>query len=393
MAYVVDPSGLVASVDLDTLGVAYHQLGSGSLLTRIANWLTPAAEAKEANGSQLSAQWLGKGLMAVAGVQETATAQADTYRPMGLQILGTRSWSVRMLDPRADTFMVANGALLVTGTREGCRVRLRTGRCAGERKALGSRTISSRRTGRSRSSAAPEASPHRRRLGPHPARAAAAGSRRTLLAQALHGASQLLGLGAAEHRIAAMGIALALFLAAGFGAGDQYLGSLAGHSWGGAPRASPRRGCCSPSSPAAAGGRRGARRCSGSPCTAPRSLGYWLMTDSPVEGAAYTLANARGFFVSNGVAVVGGLVTGPLFGWFGQQWRTRRAMLGALVSAAALCLEPLVRHIPVGAVRVAGIGYALTRPVGSRPSWWPRSPPGCSSPRTSRPRAAVFDWI
>src|SRR5204863_303203 len=33
-------------------------------------------------------------------------------------------------------------------------------------------------------------------------------------------------------------------------------------------------------------------------CTAAALVGYFLMTDSPAEGAHYTLANARGFFVS-----------------------------------------------------------------------------------------------
>lgn len=117
IAYVIDPSGLVAAVDLGDLSVAYHQLGSGSLLTRIADWLTPPAEAKGTNGATLSAQWLGNGLIAAAGTQESATAQVDSYRPTGLRIIDTRNWSVRMLDPRADRFLVADGLLLATGTR------------------------------------------------------------------------------------------------------------------------------------------------------------------------------------------------------------------------------------------------------------------------------------
>jgi len=116
-AYLIDPSGLVASVDLANLSVAYHQLGSDSLLTRIAGWLTPPAEAKGTNGSTLSAQWLGKGLIAVAGTQGTVTAQVDSYRPSGLRIVDTRNWSVRMLDQRADSFMIADGLLVTTGTR------------------------------------------------------------------------------------------------------------------------------------------------------------------------------------------------------------------------------------------------------------------------------------
>ena len=119
MAYVIDPRGLVAAVDLGDLSVTYHQLGAGSLLARFADWLTPPAEAKGANGSTLTAQWLGTGLIAVAGAHETATAQADSYRPTGLRIVDTRNWNVRMLDRGADAFMVADGLLLATGMREG----------------------------------------------------------------------------------------------------------------------------------------------------------------------------------------------------------------------------------------------------------------------------------
>jgi hypothetical protein len=117
IAYLIDPSGLIAAVDLGDLSVTYHQLGSGSLLTRIAAWLTPPAEAKGTNGSSLSAQWLGRGLIAVAGTEETASARVDSYRPTGLRIIDTRNWSARMLDQQADTFMVADGLLLATGTR------------------------------------------------------------------------------------------------------------------------------------------------------------------------------------------------------------------------------------------------------------------------------------
>jgi hypothetical protein len=55
---------------------------------------------------------------------------------------------------------------------------------------------------------------------------------------------------------------------------------------------------------------------------------------------------------------IGGIVTGPLFGWFGQQWRTRRAIAGALVTAAALCLEPLARRISVNPIRYRDVWLA-----------------------------------
>src|SRR6478672_2814205 len=159
-----------------------------------------------------------------------------------------------------------------------------------------------------------------------------------------------------------MGVAVALVVSAAYGAGTQYLGARV-PGWGpdvamlsapwlliaflaGATQKTPRRAALL-----------------GLGATAAALTGYWLMTDSPVEGAQYTLATARGFFVSNAFVVVGGLVTGPLFGWFGHRWRTRRALLGALVTAAALCLEPLVRHAPVAVIHAFGNGYVVANPI------------------------------
>lgn len=162
-----------------------------------------------------------------------------------------------------------------------------------------------------------------------------------------------------------MGVVLALVLAAAFGAGDQYLGSLSAHPWAadvsllsapwlllafvaGATQRTPGR----------------AVRL-GLACTFAAIVGYFLMTDSPLENAHYSLAGARGFVISDPALFAGGLLTGPLFGWFGHRWRTQRALLGALVSAAALCLEPLVRRAPPGTIRLLGRDYFVTTPIGS----------------------------
>jgi hypothetical protein len=155
-------------------------------------------------------------------------------------------------------------------------------------------------------------------------------------------------------------VALALLLATAFGAADQYLGS--GHVWGlgwptdvsllsapwlvlafvaGTTQRDPRRAALL-----------------GLGCTAAALVGYFLMTDSPAEGANYSLANTRGFFVSEHVVLLGGAFTGPLFGWFGQQWRTRRAIAGALVTAAALCLEPLARRASIDPIRYRVVSLA-----------------------------------
>jgi Family of unknown function (DUF6518) len=155
-----------------------------------------------------------------------------------------------------------------------------------------------------------------------------------------------------------MVVALALLLSAVFGASDQYLGSLSAHPWGadvsllsapwlvlpfvvGATQRDPRRAALL-----------------GLACTYAALLGYGLMTLSPVENAHVTLATVRGFVLSERNVLVGGIVTGPLFGWFGQQWRTRRKIVGALVTAAALCLEPLARRATVDPIRFRAVWLA-----------------------------------
>lgn len=160
------------------------------------------------------------------------------------------------------------------------------------------------------------------------------------------------------------GITLALLLSAAFGAGDQYLGSLtgSGHTW-----ASGWSTDVSLLSapwlvlPFLAGATR--RRpvdamLMGLACTYVALLGYGLMTVSPIEHAHVTVRALRGFVVSERLVFVGGIVTGPLFGWFGQRWRTRRALGGALVTAASLCLEPLARRASVDPIRFRDVSLA-----------------------------------
>jgi hypothetical protein len=161
-----------------------------------------------------------------------------------------------------------------------------------------------------------------------------------------------------------MVIGLVLVLSAAFGAGDQYLGSLAGsgHAWA-AGWSSDVSLLSAPwlVLPFVAGAtQRVPRRAAllGLACTYAALLGYALMTLGPVEHAHLTPATLRGFAVSERSVIVGGIVTGPLFGWFGQQWRTRRAIAGALVTAAALCLEPLARRASLDPIRYRNVWLA-----------------------------------
>lgn len=139
---------------------------------------------------------------------------------------------------------------------------------------------------------------------------------------------------------------VAAVVGASFGAGDQYLGSLnaPGHwtvsvsllsaPWVVLPFAF---GCSQLRSSRAAA--------VGLVVTLCALAGYFLMIMGPFEGGhwSFGLAEVRGLLVSNTLNIVGGLVTGPLYGWLGQRWRTRRAWTSAVLVAGALCLEPFAQ--------------------------------------------------
>ncbi|HET7571523.1 MAG TPA: hypothetical protein VFJ77_02505 [Gaiellaceae bacterium] len=119
-AYVLDPDGLVAEIDLRSLAVSYHTLGAASVLARIAAWLVPPASAKGMNGPQRAATWLGDGLIALSGSDYSATRAEDgsvtfSQAPAGLAVVDTHGWTVRTLDRQATSAWVADGALLATG--------------------------------------------------------------------------------------------------------------------------------------------------------------------------------------------------------------------------------------------------------------------------------------
>lgn len=82
-------------------------------------------------------------------------------------------------------------------------------------------------------------------------------------------------------------------------------------------------------------------------CTIAALVGYCAMTLSPIEGAVVTLRGVRGLLVGQVAYAGAGLVTGPLFGWLGYRWRTRRDWIGAVAVGLSLCFEPLA-HAAVG---------------------------------------------
>jgi hypothetical protein len=81
----------------------------------------------------------------------------------------------------------------------------------------------------------------------------------------------------------------------------------------------------------------------GAVATGSALLGYFVMTLSPIEGVSLSNVNVIDFVRSQEANIVGGVVTGPLFGWLGWRWRTERSWLSAVLVAGALCLEPVAR--------------------------------------------------
>jgi hypothetical protein len=142
-------------------------------------------------------------------------------------------------------------------------------------------------------------------------------------------------------------IAVVLVVSFLFGAGDQYLGSLSAHPWAADISLLSAPWLVLPF--VAGWTQRDPKRAAwlGFGATFVALAGYCLMTLSPIENAHLSLAGVVGFVRSDPPVFIGGLVTGPLFGWLGFRWRSDRAWWAAAAVVGALCLEPLAR-LPVG---------------------------------------------
>jgi hypothetical protein len=140
---------------------------------------------------------------------------------------------------------------------------------------------------------------------------------------------------------------IAIIVGALFGGADQYLGSIASLPWAssisllsapwlilpfcfGSTQRDPSRAIAM-----------------GLVATYAALVGYGIMTLSPMEGVhlSHNSGAVAALIQSESKVIIGGLVTGPLFGFLGQQWRSRRAWTSAALVTGALCLEPLVREL------------------------------------------------
>jgi hypothetical protein len=121
-AFVVPASGRVAQIVLSSLSVSYHSLAQPvSLLGRLHDWVEPKAQAKGANGPIRTARWLGGGVLAVTGGNETARLDSSsqlhvTWTAAGLTMIDTNTWATKLIDRGADSFEVVGDSLLVTGS-------------------------------------------------------------------------------------------------------------------------------------------------------------------------------------------------------------------------------------------------------------------------------------
>jgi hypothetical protein len=141
---------------------------------------------------------------------------------------------------------------------------------------------------------------------------------------------------------------IATVLALAFGAADQYLGSLSAHGWGVWTVAVSQMSATWLLLPFLAGltrERAGPAARLGLLVTYAGLLGYFVMTLSPVEGVALSHVHLAAFLRSQSDLLVGGMVTGPLFGYLGHRWRVSRSWASALLIAGAACGEPLARAL------------------------------------------------
>jgi WD40 repeat protein len=103
-AYVVGADLRVAAVDLSTMRVSYHG--------------PTRAPAKALNGSTRIAAWLGRGKIAVSGVDYASSGTGSDLKvsttPFGLQLLDTATWTYRTLDTAAAGLLADGGRVFGT---------------------------------------------------------------------------------------------------------------------------------------------------------------------------------------------------------------------------------------------------------------------------------------
>ena len=132
-----------------------------------------------------------------------------------------------------------------------------------------------------------------------------------------------------------------------FGAGDQYLGTIRFDPWAWTVSGMSAPWLVLPFAVGMTQDR--SRRAAGLGLVVTLSalVGYFAMTYSPMESVpidqflpGFVRIATTGY---NPLWILGGIVTGPLFGVLGHRWRVARSWISVALVAGALCLEPLAR--------------------------------------------------
>jgi len=134
-----------------------------------------------------------------------------------------------------------------------------------------------------------------------------------------------------------------------FGAVDQFLGTLHFGPWGWTVSGMSAPWLILPFLAGMTQERRRRAMGLGLVATMAALAGYFAMSHSPMEGVPIDRFWGRVVtMVSTGynpLWIVGGILTGPLYGFLGHRWRVARSWISAALVTSALCLEPLARKV------------------------------------------------
>ena len=164
-----------------------------------------------------------------------------------------------------------------------------------------------------------------------------------------------------------MAYVLAIAGGLAFGAADQYLGSRSAlGAWVAAVSGMSAPWLVLPFVAGMTQERRHRAIALGLVVTIAALAGYFAMTYSPLENVPIArFAPGVGRLVISGynpLWILGGLVSGPLYGYLGHRWRVARSWIGSAVVTAALCLEAPARRLvgmPTGPGLVWGVEVAV----------------------------------
>lgn len=111
-AYVVGAERAAATINVKTMRVSYHPVGGSGLGVR--------ATTKSTDGHERTAQYLGEGVLAVSGVDNRSSIDANGdlqwhARAAGLRLLDTRTWRSRLLNADASSFEAGAGLVFALG--------------------------------------------------------------------------------------------------------------------------------------------------------------------------------------------------------------------------------------------------------------------------------------